>query len=65
MTRARPRRTALLIGVSVIAISAGFHHSLVLCSDGTLISWGGGDEGQLGNNSRDDSHAGFCRLVLP
>jgi alpha-tubulin suppressor-like RCC1 family protein len=40
-----------LAGKTVVAITAGAYHSLALCSDGTLVSWGNGSYGQLGNNS--------------
>jgi alpha-tubulin suppressor-like RCC1 family protein len=40
-----------LLGKTVVRISAGFSHSLVLCSDGTLVAWGNNSEGQFGNNS--------------
>jgi alpha-tubulin suppressor-like RCC1 family protein len=35
----------------VRAIAAGCHHALALKADGTLLSWGLNDDGQLGNNS--------------
>lgn len=41
--------TGALSGKTVIAVSAGYEHSLALCSDGTLVAWGGGTLGQLGN----------------
>ncbi len=44
-----------LQGKSVVAIAAGFFHTLALCSDGTLVAWGGNGNGQLGNNSTTDS----------
>ncbi len=40
-----------LAGKVVTAIGAGWDHSLALCSDGTLVAWGGNYYGQLGNNS--------------
>jgi alpha-tubulin suppressor-like RCC1 family protein len=40
-----------LFGKKVIAISAGYNHSLALCSDGTVASWGDGSHSQLGNGS--------------
>ncbi|NBV23019.1 MAG: cell wall anchor protein [Proteobacteria bacterium] len=40
-----------LAGKTVTALAAGGSHTLVLCSDGTLISWGYNDRGQLGNNT--------------
>ncbi|THF73413.1 RCC1 domain-containing protein [Cohnella fermenti] len=36
---------------NVIAISAGYDHSLTLLADGTVWSWGNNDYGQLGTNS--------------
>ena len=32
-------------------MSAGGSHSLALCSDGTVVSWGGNVLGQLGNGT--------------
>ena len=40
-----------LFGKTVIAISAGSHHSLALCSDGTVAAWGANANGQLGNGN--------------
>ncbi|MEI7910890.1 MAG: cadherin-like beta sandwich domain-containing protein [Verrucomicrobiota bacterium] len=40
-----------LIGKTVVVIAAGYYHSLALCSDGTLVTWGFNGSGQLGNNS--------------
>lgn len=37
-----------LSGKSVVAISAGYAHSLLLCSDGTVYTWGWNGNGQLG-----------------
>jgi len=48
------QRTGPLLGKTVTAISAGYH-SLALCSDGTLAAWGDNQDGQLGNNSTNDS----------
>jgi uncharacterized repeat protein (TIGR03803 family) len=44
-----------LAGKVVMAVSAGFEHNLVLCTDGTLASWGYNVNGQLGNNTTTDS----------
>lgn len=44
-------QTGVLAGKTVIAISSNWYHSLVLCSDGTLATWGANSSGQLGNNS--------------
>ena len=40
-----------LHGKKVIAIAAGYGHSLALCSDGTVAAWGYNYYGQLGDNS--------------
>ena len=40
-----------LYGKTVVAIAAGAYHSLVLCSDGTLVAWGANGSGQLGDNT--------------
>jgi alpha-tubulin suppressor-like RCC1 family protein len=37
-----------LAGKKVVAIAAGGEHALALCSDGTVVAWGKGYEGQLG-----------------
>ncbi len=42
--------TGVLFGKRVIALAAGNSHSLALCSDGTVASWGENANGQLGNN---------------
>lgn len=34
---------------TVVAVSAGTSHNLALCSDGTVVAWGGNSTGQLGN----------------
>ncbi|MEI6676090.1 MAG: cadherin-like beta sandwich domain-containing protein [Verrucomicrobiota bacterium] len=47
--------TGVLAGRTVAAIAAGGSHSLALCTDGTLVSWGHNTYGQLGNNSTTTS----------
>jgi len=44
-----------LLGKTVVAVSAGLSHSLALCSDGTVASWGLNTNGQLGNGSTTQS----------
>jgi alpha-tubulin suppressor-like RCC1 family protein len=44
-----------LAGKFVVGISAGYTHSLALCSDGTLIAWGEGTSGQMGNGTANSS----------
>ncbi|MDB6139331.1 MAG: hypothetical protein JWO94_2403 [Verrucomicrobiaceae bacterium] len=48
--------TGVLAGKTVTAIAVGAYHSLVLCSDGTLASWGAGSDGELGNNTKAVSY---------
>jgi alpha-tubulin suppressor-like RCC1 family protein len=40
-----------LAGKRVVALAAGFYHSLALCDDGTVAAWGYNDEGELGDGS--------------
>ncbi len=40
-----------LAGKTVIAIAAGVYHSVALCSDGTVATWGWNQQGQLGDNT--------------
>jgi alpha-tubulin suppressor-like RCC1 family protein len=44
-------QTGVLSGKTVVAVSAGGSHSLALCSDGRVATWGGNWIGQLGNGS--------------
>ncbi len=39
------------VGKKVSAVVAGGRHSLARCTDGTLVAWGYGDFGQLGNGT--------------
>jgi alpha-tubulin suppressor-like RCC1 family protein/phosphodiesterase/alkaline phosphatase D-like protein len=49
--------TGVLTGKRVVRISSGNAHSLALCSDGTLVSWGLNTSGQLGNKRNVNSFA--------
>jgi len=46
----------VLGGKTVVAIAAGFNHSLALCSDGTMAAWGFNSYGQLGNGTTTSSN---------
>jgi alpha-tubulin suppressor-like RCC1 family protein len=48
--------TGVLAGKTVVALAAGYYHSLALCSDGTLAAWGRNDSGQLGDNTTTERH---------
>jgi alpha-tubulin suppressor-like RCC1 family protein len=43
------RVSTLPPGLRIIAVAAGFNHSLALASDGTVWAWGAGRNGQLGD----------------
>ncbi len=49
-------RAGVLVDKTVVAVAAGAHHSVALCSDGTVATWGGNSDGQLGNNSTINSN---------
>lgn len=44
-------QSGILADKTVVAITAGWGHSLALCSDGSVATWGNNFHGQLGNNS--------------
>jgi alpha-tubulin suppressor-like RCC1 family protein len=50
-------QSGVLAGKTVTAVRAGQHHSIALCSDGTVAAWGSNSSGQLGNNSTTSSTA--------
>ncbi|MCB1208644.1 MAG: choice-of-anchor D domain-containing protein, partial [Verrucomicrobiales bacterium] len=47
--------SGVLAGKTVVAVAAGGTHSMAVCSDGTMASWGYNGYGQLGNNSTTQS----------
>ncbi len=55
--------TSALYGRTVTALSAGYFHSLALCSDTRVVAWGGGQHGALGNDSTLDSSAPLLTLA--
>ena len=56
---------SVLSNKTVMAIAAGGHHSLALCSDGTVAAWGYNDYGQLGNNSTAQRHVPVAVNTTP
>ncbi|MFT6573170.1 MAG: alpha-tubulin suppressor-like RCC1 family protein/sugar lactone lactonase YvrE [Akkermansiaceae bacterium] len=55
----------ILDGKTVVGISAGSQHTVALCSDGTLATWGNNDFGQLGDNSDNKSNVPVAVWELP
>jgi alpha-tubulin suppressor-like RCC1 family protein len=49
--------TGVLAGKTIVALAAGWSHSLGVCSDGTVAAWGWNREGELGDNSTTERHA--------
>jgi alpha-tubulin suppressor-like RCC1 family protein len=45
--------TGLGPGSGVVAVAAGYDHSLAVKSDGTVLAWGSNAQGQLGNVAAD------------
>ena len=50
-------QSGVLAGKTITTLCGGMYHTVALCSDGTLATWGGGstDYGQLGNNTSSSS----------
>lgn len=46
--------TGALAGKTILALAEGQNHSLAVCSDGTLLAWGGNSWGQLGAGAVTD-----------
>ena len=44
-----PKKVEALAGRRVVAVSAGYSHSLAITADGAVWSWGDGGEGELGH----------------
>ena len=55
--------TGILAGRTVVAIAAGYAHSLALCADGTLAAWGYNGTGQLGNGTTSISPVSVPQAV--
>lgn len=41
---------AALAGKTIVALAAGFYHSMALTSDGKILAWGSNSDGQLGKS---------------
>jgi alpha-tubulin suppressor-like RCC1 family protein len=48
----------------ITGLFAGCAHSLALYSGGAILAWGSGSDGQLGNNTNDNSDSPI-RVILP
>ena len=46
---------------SVLSVACGEYHTIVICTEGTLYSWGKNDMGQLGHGHKKSEH--FPRQV--
>ena len=57
MTQWVPKVIEALSGVRVVAIAASSDHSMVLTDDGTVLSFGDGDRGQLGHGDEETQRA--------
>lgn len=48
----------------IIAVSAGYNHTLALQSDGQVLAWGGNDKGQLGDGTLTNRPAPIATGVV-
>ncbi|XP_065346571.1 RCC1 and BTB domain-containing protein 2-like [Cloeon dipterum] len=51
-----PRKVPGLEGITITRIVCGANHVLALSSDGKVYSWGWNEYGQLGNETKENSH---------
>ena len=49
-----PKKIEALTGQRVVAVSAGIRHSLARTADGTVWSWGDGEDGMLGHGDEQN-----------
>ncbi len=50
-------QSGVLTGKLIVQVARGDNHSLALCTDGTLVAWGQNVNGQLGDNTWNNSYA--------
>ena len=53
-----------ILGSNVTVVAAGFHHSFIIKSDGSLWASGDNTYGELGNGTTNDIH-GFAMKLYP
>jgi alpha-tubulin suppressor-like RCC1 family protein len=58
-------QSGVLLGKTIVQVVRGRSHSLALCSDGTVASWGANNNGQLGDNSAADRLVPVAVNVVP
>ena len=65
-TALEDKSTPVVIGgaSTVVAIAAGGFHTLALKADGTMLSWGKDDLGQLGNNAALENQTSPVSVLL-
>ena len=54
LTSKPARASTTPTATGIIAIAAGFDHTLALSANGQVLAWGGNASGQLGNGNTDD-----------
>lgn len=60
-----PRPVRGLLSRRVVLAACSYHHSLILCADGSLFSCGRNDSGQLGHGDTIDKKTPQCVLNCP
>jgi alpha-tubulin suppressor-like RCC1 family protein len=48
-----PELVSIPENINIQRVSSGWDHSLALCTDGVLFSWGAGQHGKLGHGNED------------
>lgn len=60
-----PRPVRALLSRKVVLAACSYHHSVILCSDGTVFSCGRNDSGQLGHGDTVDKKTPQAILSAP